>query len=223
PPGSETQNFGAVGIELVEGDAAAIKFCRVIGNRVGNFDTAGIAVDQGIAVESLMIKQNTVVAWGRGILRAPSSTGTAVSVANNLVEGITTFPNDGTQSASPLAAILLTGATSSEIVDNTISGVGQSQDDRDPPMRAGIQLVACHSVRVAGNNRREVGQSAAHGWTAAIAAALPYAVFDVDDNTVEAVLVQHGVWHALRIGADVPSDTYTLDTVSQSTASERAG
>jgi len=204
---TESLQPGCVGVGFVDGDEEVIRSSRILGNQIGMFDVAAIDIAESVHVESLIIKQNDIGNCGCGVLMQTGSTAVGLSIANNAIERISVLQSWG---KSALAGILLVRATASEVVDNTILGVGGQGDQRIGTC-TGIQLVACPSVRVAGNFVAEVGRSRTDLWSAGIAATSGYEMLDVADNTVTGVEAE-GDWYALRVGtSDVPEPMYRLD------------
>ncbi|MGZ6968747.1 MAG: DUF6519 domain-containing protein [Acidimicrobiia bacterium] len=197
------RSVDANGIALVRSDVDALLDCRVLTNRVDGFGGAGIYVDAD--VDDVMIKQNIVRSCGGGIVMSFDSSASQLSIENNEVSDIEVVSRDAERPSGPTFGICVVRADGAQIVGNSVCRIavrgGRSI------WRAGIQAIACPSLRIAGNDVVGIGAPEDQGGLSlGISAMLPFERIDVVDNSVKPVVDAETAfddWHALFIGGPV--------------------
>ncbi|HEV2387298.1 MAG TPA: DUF6519 domain-containing protein [Candidatus Acidoferrales bacterium] len=205
--GSKTAPAGN-GILIVPPGAAArkkqIDGCQIVGNRISGVGAVGIAIQAGLG--SAIIKQNLIEAAGAGgILMRGAAFADHVSVANNQLLGLAPSGSAAALAKTQLAAaISLQLVASAEIEGNLVRDLGL--DPASNMTRVGIAAIACHSVRIAGNQVVNVGPpAAAMNPSAGIAVITPqFDRVDVAGNIVrrnlQAPAPDTTAWCALYVG-----------------------
>lgn len=190
---SSASDRGASGIALVRGDSDIVADVRVDGNLIDDFGQAGVEIDT--FVTGLIVAENAVAGCGQGIVMTLESRGNAVRIVNNQVIDIGTDRRD-----SPFVfGIVLVATIDGQILDNTVARI--AQEDPNAIWRAGIQAIACGSLRVAGNTVSDIGPVEFGGLSVGIASTIGFDRLDILDNAVrpgERRIL--GTWLALLIG-----------------------
>ena len=140
------------GINLLTGlNRDGIDRCQVCGNQIMGVAGDGIAIHTRL--RSAMIKQNIIDGvGGGGIVMHEDGSAETLSIENNQLLNIAPQANDRTQ---PVVGIRLFNTNHAEVTSNTIIGVGLAAQLN--PSRAGIQILASTSVRIAGNEVVNIG------------------------------------------------------------------
>ena len=183
----------ASGLSIVRGDSDIVSDVRFTANLVDNFGAAGVEINA--FVTRATVADNTVAGCGQGIVMSLESRGQDVRIANNEVIDTGTGRFDG----SPVFGILLVATLGGQVLDNTVRRVAVK--DPKAQWRAGIQAVACGSVRVAGNTVSDIGPVDFEGTSVGIGSTTGFETLDVVDNTVRpGEEGSSGRWFALLIG-----------------------
>ena len=90
------------------------------------------------------VEDNDVAGCGQGIVMSVESRGQDVRIASNEVIDTGTGGGDG---SSAVFGIMVLATLGGQVVDNTVRRV--ALDDPNAQWRAGIQAIACGSVRIA--------------------------------------------------------------------------
>lgn len=187
------------GISIVRGDSDIVADVRVTANLVDLFGIAGVSIEA--FVTRLAVADNTVAGCGQGIVMTLESRGLDVRVANNEVIDTGTGGGDGSIAVFGIALFATLGG---QVLDNTVRRV--ATNDPNALWRAGIQAVACGTVRIAGNTVSNIGPTDFNGISVGIGSTVGFGRLDVVDNSVEpGEELITGIWFALLIGgADDP-------------------
>ena len=151
---------GGNGIVLTEasGNEGGIDRCQVLGNRITPLGGAGIFITN-THLRSAMIKQNIIDSVsGGGITMDAESSADDLTMENNQVRNVAST-NTGT--GETLTAIRILNTQNAVVVGNTIDGV--AVEAIGDPSRAGIQVVASRSIRIAGNELVHIGPAETGG------------------------------------------------------------
>jgi Family of unknown function (DUF6519)/Right handed beta helix region len=177
---------------------AGIARCQVIGNRVAGVSGDGIAIHGRL--ESALIKQNQISAVGGGgiAMSAGDASAGELAIENNQVLDAGTADTEGTQ----LAAIRVVRADQATVAGNTVRRFALAAVRS--AVRAGIQVVASSSVRIAGNDLADIGPAEFVRLGAGIEVLGSFDRLDVVDNAVRRALAppakaSASIWLALLI------------------------
>jgi hypothetical protein len=177
-PGRREANTAADGILMVEPlDDREIDHAQLIGNRIIGLDGAGIRIAARIG--SAMVKQNTIRETGAGgiVMDLESEAGVLAIENNHLLDLGAPVEERG------LAAIRLVRVRQGEIATNIVTGF--ARESLDIPLVSGIEVIACDSVRLSGNQLSDIGPEEEFPHVAAgIVQYGDFDRFDVVDNHV---------------------------------------
>jgi hypothetical protein len=197
-PASSRTGGGGDGIALDRGLAQAeVDRCRIAGNRILGLHGNGIALR--VPVGSAMIKQNVIEGVrGHGIAIVGKGAAVRLTVENNHLLDVA-----GVEKAAFLAGIHLVRVRDAEVAGNLLDGVGlRATVNR----LAGIQAVACASLRIAGNRVVNVGPPEGHlPDVSGIAVLGTFSSVSVADNVVRRSGAapspdDNTLWRGVRIG-----------------------
>ena len=176
--GPVTKDAGMNGIVLSDGiNLDGLDRCMVFGNRIRDMGGNGIAITGKI--KSAMIKNNIIQsADGGGIVMDDKSTGQHITIENNQLFQITSKQGDR---KTPVTAIRVINSSQVQVQNNTIDGVGQLVQS---PIRAGIQLIACGSARVMGNDIVNIGPMNDLNHTAGVDCWGTFGNLEISNNTI---------------------------------------
>jgi hypothetical protein len=206
PPSTTTDavktSLADAGIVLAEGlDPDGIDECQVFGNRVTDHPGPGLLI--AVPVRRAMIKNNSITrAAIGGIVMDPDASAVDLVVENNQVTDIAPAFDSDTE---PVAGLRFVHVDRLTVAGNSVGPVGGLSVKN--PVRAAIDVLACGSVRVAGNDVVDVGplQTLSGMTTAGIQVFLTTAALQVVDNRVRRTSLdpepraEGGDWVALFI------------------------
>jgi putative cofactor-binding repeat protein len=177
----DQQRLGTqVGILLATGlNRDGLDQCQVLSNEITGFGQAGIEL--GVTIRDLIIKLNTIVRCGSGILPTEFASSTSLSIENNHLTDI------GPANVDTKGFVLGIGifrADAVTISGNIIRRVGIQA--KGAALTAGVLAVATRKSSVSNNQIAEVAPPDGFiGKAAAIMLLLPTADFDVSHNLVD--------------------------------------
>ncbi len=206
PPATRTDaaktSLADAGIVLAEGlDPDGIDECQVLGNRIIDHPGPGVLI--AAPVRRAMVKNNSITrAAIGGIVMDPDASAVDLVVENNQVADIAPAFDSDTE---PVAGLRFVNVERLTVAGNSVGPVG-GQSAKNP-VRAGIDVQGCGSVRVTGNDVLDVGplQTLSGMVTAGIQVLLTSAALQVVDNRVRRTSqdpeprAQGGDWMALFV------------------------
>ncbi|WP_380874656.1 hypothetical protein ACFB49_00440 [Sphingomonas sp. DBB INV C78] len=150
--GDVTRLAGGSCIRLVAGlSPLPLPDGQIVGNRMGNADGAGIAVDARQA--SLIIKQNVIRDCdGGGVVVAPAATIRHLALDNNVIERI-----GMTQVQTAVIAVQLAAVLDARIMGNSIRNVGVNAEAARGAYFAGIELRGAAMLDLSHNHITGIG------------------------------------------------------------------
>ena len=125
----------------------------------------------------IAVADNVVAGCGQGIVMSLESRGVDVRIASNEVIDTGTGGGDGSVAVFGIMVLATLGG---QVVDNTVRRV--ALDDPNAQWRAGIQAIACGSVRIAGNRVSDIGPTEFGGLSVGIGSTTGFDTLDVVDN-----------------------------------------
>jgi hypothetical protein len=193
---------GGSGIVVAPGISGAVDRLQVIGNRITA--AGGDAISLRAPVESGMIKQNVIDGVrGGGIIMEEASQANQLSIENNQILRV----GQSNDQQTALAAIRASRVRQLEVASNSIDQFALPSVQN--PTHFGIEVVACNSVRISGNDLSNIGPPGAFlNQGAGILVQGPFDRVDVMDNSVRRSLTaptapNRSSWHAIRIAQPV--------------------
>ena len=169
---------GLAGIVIVPSlFARSIAELQVDGNRIHDVTSWGIVIEA--RVDSALIKRNQIARSGvGGIAVGRGGITLAVAVEDNQIVDIAPELDERTVVPAGIE-VLLSGHVT--VARNEIVGV--ATNSFSAPLRTGIHAIACQSIRIAGNDVRDVGpDSDFTGASVGIEVEGPYEQVDLLDN-----------------------------------------
>ncbi|HWJ72325.1 MAG TPA: DUF6519 domain-containing protein [Kaistia sp.] len=209
-------NSDTAGIAIERGLArAGTAMAQILANQIDGYGEAGIRVSA--PVRDLIIKLNIIAACGNGILAIGHSDGGAMSIENNHLRDIDMRQRG---EGGTVSGISVVRAPSANIAGNTLRAVGTLSETAR--LRTGVLTVGVERARVRDNEAIAIGPTGdALGRTGGIVFSAPLREFEVQHNRIERdarILNQEGGgdWVALLIrdGGEVSSTVGTFTTVN---------
>lgn len=196
--------FGALDLEPLIQDYLQVAHHQITNNRILGVTGDGIAIRSRL--RSAIIEGNIIERAGRnGICMYNPLGSNSLTICNNQILNIASdlfYPN--------VYGMRLLNADHIDIVGNKIMGVGQTTGPQ-APQRFGIQIVACLSQKIAGNEITRIGPEAYAAESAGIQILAPFEHTEIMNNVVRwaaSAVGQNMNWIALQI--KLPAD-YQLE------------
>ena len=188
PEDDSAEGASNIGIAVASFLDAPARDSSIIGNRLRNLQ--GNAIALAGAIEDVLIKQNAIrQVGGGGIVFAPESTGTRISIDNNDLVDVAVRPaTDGMMARQPVG-IALPPFGDAQVSHNSIRGLGMDEAN-------GIVGLLPARLRVIGNSI-EVDTPSARG--AGIALVTLGALVEIEGNMITGNTTEAGAWSAIRV------------------------
>jgi hypothetical protein len=196
---------GGNGIVVTQGLLAPPERVQILANRITHLGGNGIQLTSSVG--SAMIKDNIVDSVGlSGIVMEEASRASELSIENNQLLRIAAGNN---QAGQRIAAVRVVNCRQVEVTSNGIDQVGVQGPQLQT--RFGIEVVACQSVSLRGNDISNVGPPVQFlNLGAGILVQSPFDRLDISDNSVRRTLAagqtaDSSQWYAVRIGSLIAS------------------